>query len=316
MKKRRIIYISIIALMLLAACGSGDTVADYVDYEEPTTQWPWGDEVPLMWRATSPAGQTMYLFGSIHVGYDSIYPLPDFIMDAFHRSDYLAVEFDLTSVHPIETTAIMGELLAYADGRMAVDDMGEELHQRASAFMTEHRMAPPHNFKPIIWYVLITNIFVDLAGLSGDYGLDMFFLLEAGQRDMGILEVESARLQFEMFAGFSMPLQLSLLEASLVNVEGSVEGMKELFDLWGRGDAQAIEALFQRGSYIERDELTEEYLDALLTQRDIDMTAMARSYMADGKDVFFVVGLGHLLGEGSVVDLLQRYGYDVVIVRY
>ncbi len=39
--------------------------------------------------------------------------------------------------------------------------------------------------------------------------------------------------------------------------------------------------------------------------------ATAKRYMAENKNVFFVVGIGHMLGDGGIVDLLKQDGYTV-----
>ena len=255
----------------------------------------------------------MYLFGSIHVASPGLYPLPDFVMDAFHRSDYLAVEVDLLA----DTGSAVALMLPfmYIDGRSAIDDMGEELHGQARAFLTESGMLLPlDTFKPIMWYSALTGAVSEQAGFSLEYGLDMFFLREAQRRGMEVLEVESMQIQMDMMAGFSMPLQVALVASIVEDIDRSVQEVQELYSLWKQGDEQTITAMFNR-DYIYDDELFAEYWDALLTQRDIRMTEIARSYMADGRNVFFVVGLAHFVVENGIIDLLVQYGYDVVRVQ-
>jgi uncharacterized protein YbaP (TraB family) len=132
---------------------------------------------------------------------------------------------------------------------------------------------------------------------------------------MTILEVESATSQTEKSAGFSMPLQIFLLETALDGLTYAHYDIINLFELWKQGDEEALREISSHQGYIYTDELFAEYWDAMMTQRDIHMTEMARSYMAQGKKVFFVVGLAHFLAEDGIIDLLERYGYDVVRVR-
>ena len=318
MTKLKHILISLAAvLLLLAGCSASQDSYDYYGYGEYVGQ-PASDITPLMWHVTSPGGQTMYLFGSIHVGSPDIYPLPDFIMDAFYRSDYLAVEFNILSM--VRYMGAIQRLIMYTDGRTIVDDIGEDLHEKARAFLRENEYSYHHLdiFKPFMWFSTIQNIVAQRAGLSAEYGLDMFFLQEAARRDMEILEVESALSQIEMFAGFSMPLQIALLHEALEDIEQSEQGLRELYSLWKQGDAQAIRTILGQDYiqyYIYEDELFAEYWDGMMTQRDIHMAEMARSYMAEGKKVFFVVGLAHFLVENGVIDLLVQNGYEVVRVQ-
>jgi len=123
----------VLAATFMAACGNTQSEVDTSPSPAPTAAPndtdansgdPYALGVPLLWRATSPAGQSIYLFGSIHVGNAELYPLPDFIMDAFHRSDYLAVEFNLNEMDEDLMMAI-GLMQFYLDGRTIVDDIGE-----------------------------------------------------------------------------------------------------------------------------------------------------------------------------------------------
>ena len=57
---------------------------------------------PLLYKVTDDDGNTIWLFGSIHVGRDEFYPLPDYVMDAFEGSESLAVEFVLETVDRLQ----------------------------------------------------------------------------------------------------------------------------------------------------------------------------------------------------------------------
>ena len=44
---------------------------------------------------------------------------------------------------------------------------------------------------------------------------------------------------------------------------------------------------------------------------NLKMAETAEHYITDGKTVFYVVGLAHMLGEGGLVQLLKQSGYTV-----
>ena len=294
-------------LLLFAACAGrsaeGDTEGD----------------VPLLWRATSPAGNSIYLFGSIHAATPDIYPLPRFIMDAFNRSDYLAVEIDMLHEPSIEEAVAMLIPLMYDDDRSVVDDIGWELRQRADSIFAQYGMPWFGDmFKPAMWWVALTQLAVDLAGWSAEYGIDMYFMRRAAARNMPILEVESAESQTQMMANFSMPLQIALLEDIVMAFEDIDSGIYEevdLLDMWLRGDYNMIlQASNEEYSRLGQT-LAAEYHNAMMTQRDIHMTQVAREYMAAGMNVFFMVGLMHFIVEGGIIDLLEEGGYTVERIK-
>jgi hypothetical protein len=278
-----------------------------------------GDEItgPLIWKATALGGQEMFLFGSIHAAAAELYPLPAAIMEAFESCDYLAVEVDMIAFeNDFAAQMAMMSALMYSDERTVADEIGSELHERAKAVMAglEPEIGIPlemlDGFKPFFWMQMFMAAMIERAGLSADHGLDAFFLREAVKRGMEILEVESVEMQLEAMLGFSPPLQAALIEGYLDMDEG-VAGLKELYELWKKGDRQAIEALFAADTDDMPKELADEYIDAMLTQRDLGMVAAAERYMSEGKKVFYVVGLAHMVGDNGIVEQLKRKGYKV-----
>ncbi|MDR2532295.1 MAG: TraB/GumN family protein [Oscillospiraceae bacterium] len=280
------------------------------------------DATPLMWLVTAPDGQTMHLFGSMHVAKPTMYPLPETIMDAFYAADYLAVEIDMLAFINDEE-AFMAYVLSrmYDDGMTIIDEIGEELHARAveviSGLDIDLDGMPIEIldiFKPIVWWnEILTAEAVELSELSSDYGLDMFFLMKAYERGMSVLEVESITAQMEVLLGFSTPLQMILLEGAL-DIELAAEGIVELYEIYKYGDIEAI--ILMREAILEEmpEGLGEEYYQGLLANRDIGMTDAIEEYFAEEKSVFFIVGLLHMVGEGGIVDLLTQRGYEVELV--
>ncbi|MCL2753327.1 MAG: TraB/GumN family protein [Defluviitaleaceae bacterium] len=273
------------------------------------------DATPLLWRATSPEGNSIYLFGSIHVAEAGIYPLPSFVMDAFNRSDYLAVEIDILNEPSFEEQMAMIMPFMYTYGRSVADDIGQNLLQRASDIFAEHEMPwSGEIFKPVMWWIALTELAVNLSGWSAEYGIDIYFMQQAAQQNMPILEVESAESQMQMLANFSMPLQIALLEdmvTAFENIDMYAEYEANLLEMWLRGDYQAILTATNEENERLGATLAAEYHDAMMVQRDIHMTQVARGYMADGKNVFFMVGLLHFIVEGGIIELLQEAGYTV-----
>ena len=312
-----------LVLLIPAGCGGSEAeesvpVAASVDVPDAIPDEP-TDELPLLWRVTADDGQTMYLFGSIHAAYEDTYPLPDFIMDAFSRCDYLAVEVDIVAFEEdFESQAELIMALMYQDGRNIADDIGEELHEMARGVVSELEgllelgitIDMLDMFKPYMWTDLLTTVSIERAGMSAEYGLDKFFIQSATERGMEVLEIESISEQLALFLGLSQPLQNYLLEAAL-DIDDAAEGLTELYDMWLRGDERGVIESFKLEDQGMPIELVREYTNALLTVRDVRMTETAELYMSEGKTVFYVVGLGHLVGSNGIAAQLRQNGYDV-----
>jgi hypothetical protein len=286
---------------------------------------------PLMWHVTSPQGATMYLFGSIHVGDDSIYPFPDTIMNAFYSSDYLAVEIDVTIPAPNPPTqAEINASMTYPRDDNIRRNIDRDVLEAARKVIVQWGIifeVPIQYldwFKPFVWISLLSEIALNLSGLSHEKGVDLFFIKEANRIGMPVLEVEYERRGnvgpvFE----FSNDIYTTMM-IEATDVENSARETRELYELWKRGNYQILLERIKPTYEAEKERYGDDedfwefyeammaYDDAMLVQRDILMAQRAKQYMAEGKKVFFVVGLAHFLGQGSVIDLLRKDGYTIV----
>ncbi|HOK42939.1 MAG TPA: TraB/GumN family protein, partial [Thermoclostridium caenicola] len=84
--KRRLLLLVLI-LTVLSLCFGACTVKVHQSLPETGSVF--------MWEVKAKEGDgKLYLLGSIHVGYDGLYPLNPVITNAFEQSDVLAVECD------------------------------------------------------------------------------------------------------------------------------------------------------------------------------------------------------------------------------
>ena len=93
---------------------------------------------------------------------------------------------------------------------------------------------------------------------------------------------------------------------SMHEIEPMLESM---FTSWEKGDAKNIEKMFLQSMQDDK-ELNEIY-DELITKRNKKMTKKILNYLKDNKNYFVVVGAGHVVGKGGIVELLENRGYKV-----
>lgn len=302
--------------------------------EKPTepTEYEFDDSDgngPLLYKVSDEKGNVIWLLGSIHVGRDDYYPLPDYVMDAFEGSDALAVEADIISFETdqvAQTQALM--MMMYTDGTKIADHISDELYEEAVALMTEYGQ---YNilldyFMPITWYQTINSLSVVEAGGNVSLGIDRYFLNYAKETDMKVLEVESAEFQYGMMADFSEELQILMLQSTVDNFYEFDEmrtDLKELMDLWQSGNEAAFAEYLAQSSdipegyqnYENLDALLEEYNNAMIVERNQSMTEYAIDALESGEEIFICVGAAHVVGEDAMADNLRELGYTVEIVR-
>lgn len=274
---------------------------------------------PLFYKITSDNSDvTVYLLGSIHAADDNIYPLNDTIMSSYNESDYLAVEVDTVALTSnFELQIELAKKMLYTDGTTIKDYLEEDLYNKMVEFLQSKNSYNTlyDSYKPAFFESLFENIIITDAGMDANKGIDVHFLNLAKKNGKGILEIETAEFQYDMLLNNPIELDKLMIDGYVNDYESSVTEMKELYAAWKKGDVSELEKkLFES----DTSELTEEqiqmvnsYNQSLITDRNYGMVRALEQYMSENKNVFCVVGLGHVIGNEGIISLMEKKGYNI-----
>lgn len=261
----------------------------------------------FLWQTAS-STSTVYLLGSIHVARPDLYPLPRVIDDAFAASDTLVLETDL------DAASLLGASLRIV--RHALLPLGDSLPKHLSpatydklcAHLKAHDLPSDafDRFEPWFAAMALPALDAQKQGYSSDDGIDVHFrdLAEDKKR---ILSLEPIDSQVQLLLSLGQGDQERLLLGALDTDEG-VDDLDELFSLWKSGDAEAFAAFsMQDRTDPERSELYRRFLFT----RNENMSKTIETYLTERGTFFVIVGAAHLVGDGSIVDLLRHRGHRV-----
>ena len=279
------------------------------------------DISPLLYEVTDPdTGNKIWLFGSIHIGTEDFYPLPDYVMEAFETADSLAVEVDIVAFEK----DLVGQMkalstLVYTDGTTIRDHISAETYDKAVEILEENHLynSAYDSYLPVFWQSLIANLMYEDTDADPKLGIDRHMIQAAYDREKEVLSIESAAEQYQVMAGLSEELQALLLEDALRQYAmPTVQKMSinMLLAAWKTGNADMLEQLLNEteGSEISAD-LYAEYMDEMITQRNFNMTDYAEEKLLSGEEVFICVGAAHVVGSDAMADLLAEAGYTVEV---
>lgn len=311
--KRRLSIIILVLCLLLTACAP-------LSGKEDTAQ---STVTPLLYKVSDENGNVLWLFGSIHVGTESYYPLPEYVLTAFDGSDALAVELDIMAVEwnfPLQAQLL--QMLMYRDGSVITDHLSPQTYTRAVEILEENESFNESfiYYQPAFWWSNIESLSVTKMGMEVSLGIDRHLLKRARNDGKPVREVESAEFQYAMMADFSPELQVMLLESAIASyddLEAGTAEMQMLMELWASGDEAAFAGyLNQEAEFADEQEaaLYAEYNDKMITQRNATMTEYAEDALLSGEEVFICVGAAHIVGEGAIAENLRKLGYTVELV--
>ncbi len=266
---------------------------------------------PALWKVAD-ADTTIYLFGTIHLlppGTQWRSPVFD---KAAAGSDTLVVETDIDESNP---TATLGELfkLAITPGLPPLADRVKPDKRAALATAIEKSGIPAAALdKMETWaaaFLLLGVQFKDL-GLSPGSGVESVLKkqFQAGGKPIGELESNAEQLGF--FDKLSEPAQREFLEGVLddpKDMKGEFSGM---VDAWSRGDLAGIAKNFNSDMGG-----APELMDTLIARRNANWANWVKTRLDQPGTVMMAVGAGHLAGDKSVVNLLEKQGLKVTRVQ-
>lgn len=352
-KKLLALLLSVILILNFTSCGNSDdsasditTTAESVNTSE-TTDKPelkpdpdydyWTDDdddteieipdenTPLLYKVTDAEGNIAWIFGSIHVGAEYFYPLPDYVMDAYNSSDALAVEFDITSIDEDEYNEAMTDYfygLMYSDNSRIKDNIPKHIYEEAKEILKEndYYVRDMDYYKPGLWSEFIDDILQMQLDMNTDLGIDNFFLNTAHDENKPIYDIESLEFQMNMTCDYSEDLQLVLLQSSIESYKKADEYQDNLDELlvdWAIGNKEAFVDDESDYRYLSRKMriLYDEYNKIMTLDRNITMADFTEDSLASGEEVFVVVGAGHVEGKGGMTDLLTQRGYTVELIQ-
>ena len=263
---------------------------------------------PAAWHVTGDGGGDLWLLGSVHYLRESDYPLPPIIDRLYEQSDGLVMEIDLDDVDAFAAQALFARAGMLASGRTLRDELAPPLYERAEALTTELGLdwTIAAHFEPWMLAITLMDLGMNAMGFRADLGLEEHLLQLASRDGKEILGLETVEDQIRIFDGLSAIEQADLLAQTLEELGAPVQVMDELLDAWrdGRLDTLASQLIadFETFSAL---------YDPLVTDRNQRWLGRLQALLSDEESYLVVVGALHLVGEGSVIELLREQGFTV-----
>lgn len=276
---------------------------------------------PILYEVSDDEGGKIWLFGSIHVGTEDLYPLPRYVLKAFKKAKTLAVEFDLLKYkEDSERQNAVLEKFRYEDNETAEKKIPKNLYTDAKKILTENGLLKENleTLAPNVWADMIDEARYSKIGVKEEYGIDRYFLENAGKKK--IVEVESPESQADMFVSLSDEIKFSKLYSVIQSFNEPIEESTLLLMLeeWKNGDETALADRFKKETEFSSEKAEEyynEYYSVLSEKRNKAMAEYAEKALLSGEKTFICVGAAHIIGEGGVVEILSQKGYTVKTIR-
>lgn len=273
-----------------------------------TSTWAVEPRAALFWQVQQ-GEQRGWVLGSVHFADDSFYPMPAAVEEAFAQAEMLAVEVDISDI-PAGFAMQMVARGTYTGEETLQQHLSAETWALLTQYLQEKGVPiqAVQKQKPPLLMMTLGSMQLLSMGLSPEQGVDLHFLRRAKALDKTVYELESMQSQLDML--FSLPDQDALLRDSLESLQREEKQLEQLLQAWRSGDeAYFYEQMIARP--LRENPGYRAIYEIVFFERNRAMAEKMIGQMRQGHSVFTVVGAGHVVGAGGVVDLLQQAGYRV-----
>lgn len=260
----------------------------------------------MLWEIKS-GKNVVHLFGSIHLAKPDFYPMPKHVDDAFLASKLLVVEADITAP---DLMAVVKSHVSY----VPPDKLENHLSPGTWATLQKQFGKAIEGYQNTKLGVVNAALMVALLsphGYTAEKGIDLHYLQRARAAKKPIAELEGAEFQARLFAHFSDADGEAWLLQVLQDAHSGelLREMEDMAQAWLAGDEAQLAQMVQKA--MEKDALGQKLQEVFLTKRNLGLSNKVGKLLKEGKQAFIVMGAGHCVGSGNVVELLQKQGFSV-----
>ena len=274
-------------------------------------------KAPFLWHAAK--GKTeFYLFGTMHLADPSLAVLPEAVEQAVERSDAVYTEVSMEPADQLKATRLM----LRKDGETLKDTLPPSLYQRSREYLKS--INPALQIEPFehmkLWAFSATLQFLEAQLKHPSLpAIDSVIYQKAKKEGKEVGGIETVEEQLAAMEALSRKEQLLMHEATLDYLEQNREYIEIMLKLYINGDEKALMAyltsmMFQEEKYRA---LEARFLQLILYERNRRMAQRIIEKVAGNpkKVYLFAFGTMHFLDRGSVIELLEKEGFEVLRVK-
>ena len=267
---------------------------------------------PAAWRVTGEDTGELLLLGSVHYLRQEDYPLPSNIDELYQQADTLVMELDLDDLDTLSVENLFVEAGTLPPGSSLQTVLTPAVYELAETRSAEFGLDLAFATRLEPWLIAITlmDLGMNALGFNASRGLEQHLLRRATSDGKQVLGLETLEDQIHVFDQLSIKEQEALLLQTLNEIDSADDAMDELLNAWRDGRVNTL-----------ANELTANFEDFpilyrhLVIDRNERWLNPLRQLLETGERYLVVVGALHLVGDDSVIELLQHQGLSVIEIN-
>lgn len=256
---------------------------------------------------------TVFIAGSVHLLREKDMPIPPVFDKVYAMADEIVFEIDMAAMTDPTIAMKMLALGALPAGESLSDHFSEETMKSLRGYLSERNM-PTGMFdrlSPGMVYLTLSSLEATRNGARPELGLETQFFRKSKEDEKPSRGLETPEYQMSRFNELEVGEIEKLIKDSLDDLDHAGEQLDKIINAWKSGDSAMVAELMldqmDEGSTVR---------EVLLTQRNENWVPAIEDSLAGENTVLFLVGAAHLVGDGSVIDLLEKKGHAVTQLEF
>jgi len=259
-----------------------------------------------VWQLQGSAS-AFYIAGTIHVLRESDYPLPTALEQAYHASDVVMLEMDLSPQTQDVFRRKMAAIGTLPAGQTLHSVLSPGVLQQVETQLAKDQLPLERVQSLRPWIVALTLMHLELQrnGVKPELGIDLHYYQRAVNDGKTLQVLETDDAQLAVLAGMDAIPADTLMSQFIRDINELPATLQLLTQAWREGDYHAIDERLT-------DRLREqqpEYYQQILVARNQRWVPLIETAMQSGKPVLVLVGSAHLAGQDSLIRMLEARGH-------
>ena len=263
-----------------------------------------------VWQV-SKGNDSLFIGGTVHILPKAEMPLPVEFNHAYEQAD--TIVFEAPVPDPADTNAQMQMLgaLSYTNNETLSEKLEPEVKASLENKLSEFgaNLEKLDGFRPAMVSIVLMSMELQKQNLLGE-GVDAYYTKKATKDNKTKNYLETMEFQLALFKTMGQGNENDFIKRNLADLNNYNDMFKGLLTAWREGDTDTLNKVA-----VEKMQKNDpKSYKQLFKDRNNNWLPKVEAMFNNDSNEFVLVGAGHLVGQDSLLTLLENKGYSVSLV--
>ncbi len=261
----------------------------------------------MVWKLQN-KDKVIFIGGTVHCLRKSDYPLPDEYQIVYDKVEQVIFEASIKEMYYIANQIKLTKKGFYLNGETLKDNISSETYKKLLKFLKKKNLpfATYAKMKPWMVMMVLTIQEFEKINVTAFNGVEYYINAKAMKDNKKEGGLESVDEHIGILSSLENKIGDEAILSCIEELDNIEEEFNKIITTWKSGDIKAMDNFFVKKM---KDKYKGLY-NALLFNRNKNWVPRIIKLIESQEKTFILVGSAHLVGEDSLIKLLQEKGYS------